>query len=369
MFHHTQPPKGGRRRWALLALSLLPAACLPVLNDPGEPGAPPAGTATQFANPLLTAGADPFVFYKDGFYYYTQSTQPPSARTLTIRKTAKMSRLGSAPVATVWTAPATGPNSQNVWAPELYFLDGKWYLYYAAGLGGLDLGSQRTFVLENSSPDPTTGTWVEKGRLFVPGADRYAIDGTVLEHPNGKRYFLWAGQDSTSVLNTQLYIAEMANPWTLTGRRTQLSRPQFAWEQVGAPLPLINEGPEALVRNGKVFVVYSASGCWTDDYALGLLAAPANADPLDASSWTKSTTPVFSRNDANRAYAPGHNGFFKSRDGSEDWLIYHANSRPGQGCDESRNIRMQRFGWNPDGSPNFGTPAPINTLLDVPSGE
>ncbi len=280
-----------------------------------------------------------------------------------------MSELSAAPSVTVWTAPDTGPNSQNVWAPELYFLDGKWYLYYAAGRGGLDLGSQRTYVLENDSPDPTTGAWVEKGRLVVPNADYYAIDGTVLEHPNGKRYFLWAGQDGTGAFETQLYIAEMLNPWTLTGPRVQLSRPEFAWEKIGAPLPLINEGPEILQHGNRIFIVYSASGCWTDDYALGLLSAPATADPLNAASWTKSTTPVFTRNDANRAYGPGHNGFFKSRSGTQDWIIYHANSRPGQGCDESRNIRMQPFTWNADGTPNFGTPAPINTLLSKPAGE
>ncbi|MEJ7661106.1 MAG: family 43 glycosylhydrolase [Hymenobacter sp.] len=60
------------------------------------------------------------------------------------------------------------------------------------------------------------------------------------------------------------------------------------------------------------------------------------------------------------AYGPGHNGFFKSKDGSEDWLVYHANNLVGQGCGDSRNPRIQKFTWNADDTPNFGTPVAIN---------
>ena len=41
-----------------------------------------------------------------------------------------------------------------------------------------------------------------------------------------------------------------------------------------------NEGPQILVRGGRVFVVYSAAGSWTDHYCLGLLSASIDADPL-----------------------------------------------------------------------------------------
>lgn len=320
---------------------------------------PPAGAT--FTNPLLASGPDPWVYQKDGFYYYMHTTNT----NLRIWKTAKMSELGATSSVVAWTPPPAGPASGNLWAPELYFLDGKWYIYYSAGPAGTNLGQQRTWVLENASPDPTTGTWVDKGRLFSPAADFWAIDGTILEQ-NGQRYFIWSGHNGQDGIQ-RLYISRMSNPWTLTGARVELSHPEYIWENVGPPY--VNEGPEILKRGDKTFLVYSASFCGTDQYALGMLTAASTADPMLPSSWTKSTRPVFSQSPANRAYATGHNSFFTSKDGQESWILYHANSNPNEGCVEKRNPRMQQFTWNPDGTPNFGTPVAINTALPRPGGE
>ncbi|HEX8507496.1 MAG TPA: family 43 glycosylhydrolase, partial [Hymenobacter sp.] len=144
------------------------------------------------------------------------------------------------------------------------------------------------------------------------------------------------------------------------------SHPEFSWEANGFG---VNEGPETLKHGSKTFLVYSASFCGTDQYALGLLTASTTADPMLPASWTKSTTPVFSQNPANRAYGTGHNSFFKSKDGQEDWLIYHANSNPAEGCENKRNPRMQKFTWNADDTPNFGVPVAIGTPITKPSGE
>ncbi|RYZ93812.1 MAG: glycosyl hydrolase family 43, partial [Sphingobacteriaceae bacterium] len=84
--------------------------------------------------------------------------------------------------------------------------------------------------------------------------------------------------------------------------------------------------------------------------------------------WTKSPEPVFQKSIENSVYAPGHNSFFKSR-GGEDWLIYHANSATGQGCGGMRSPRIQKFNWNPDGTPNFGIPVKTGVALIRPAGE
>ncbi|HEX8507337.1 MAG TPA: family 43 glycosylhydrolase, partial [Hymenobacter sp.] len=199
-----------------------PAPFVPVVT-------PPVTTATTFQNPLLPSGPDPYVTQKDGYYYYLHTT----GNNLTIWKTEEMSDLPSAANRPVWVPPAQGNASGNLWAPELYFLDGKWYLYYTAGPSGTDLGQQRTWVLENASADPTTGTWTDKGRLFSPGADFWQIDGTVLEQ-NGNRYFIVSGHNGTDGIQ-RLYISRMSNPWTLTGPRVELSHPEFAWENAGPP--------------------------------------------------------------------------------------------------------------------------------------
>src|SRR5690606_25711349 len=126
------------------------------------------------------------------------------------------------------------------------------------------LSTQRIFVLENSNADPTSGTWTNKGKISDPAADVFSIDGTVLEN-NNKQYFLWSSQASEADKTQRIYIAEMSDPWTLRTPRQLISSPQFPWETMGAP-PAVNEGPQVLKSStGKLFIIYSASGCWTDD--------------------------------------------------------------------------------------------------------
>lgn len=93
------------------------------------------------------------------------------------------------------------------------------------------------------------------------------------------------------------------------------------------------------------------------------------SDPLNRAHRTKSPSPVFQRNDGNGVYAPGHNGFFTSPDGTEDWIVYHANSSASGGCDMNRSTRAQTFMWNADGTPHLGTPVRLGTTFPAPSGE
>ena len=319
---------------------------------------------TSFTNPILTSGPDPWVIRKDSFYYYTHTT----GSGIRIWQTKTMSKLSSATNQTIWSKPSIGLNAHNVWAPELHFLDGKWYAYYTAGSSPSDLGTQRMFVLENASADPMQGTWVDRGKLSDPAADFFAIDETILAH-NGKRYLIWSGQLSATDKAQRIYIAEMSNPYTLSSSRSLISSPTFGWETIGAP-PAVNEGPEILKNAaGKVFLIYSASGCWTDDYSLGMMTLRDGGNPMVASDWIKTPQPVFTKAPQNGAYGPGHNAFFKSPDGSEDWIIYHANPFAGQGCSDSRSPRIQKFTWNTDGTPNFGMPVLINSKIPRPSGE
>jgi GH43 family beta-xylosidase len=324
----------------------------------GSTPPPPPPAANTFTNPLRS-GSDPWVIKKDGYFYYTQTV----GDRITIWRTASMSALSAATALTVFTPIAGSANSANIWAPEIHFLSGKWYIYYTAGSGPDN--TQRTWVLENGNADPMTGVWVDKGRIFSADADFWAIDGSVMEF-NGSQYFVWSGRPNPSQQNQNIYIAKMVDPWTLMPTSTLISSPQLAWETNGGP---VNEAPEHLMKAGKHFLVYSASGCWTDDYALGLLTLKTGGDPLIAADWTKSMQPVFSKRPQGNAYAPGHNAFFQSKDGTEDWIIYHANSNSNAGCAGSRTIRMQAFQWNGDNTPNFGIPVATAAAIRVPAGE
>lgn len=344
----------------LILLSFYAAGCNRPMTRNENAGVPPLTvTDTTFTNPLLPSGPDPWVIQKDSAYYYTHTT----GKNITLYTTSKISELAKATATTVWTPPASGPYSNHIWAPELHYLQNKWYLYFAADDG--DNKTHRMYVLENATGNPANDQWNFKGKI-TDTSDKWAIDGSVFQYKE-QLYFIWSGWEGDVDKRQDIYIAKMKNPWTLDGPRVMISMPTYDWEMIG--FPDVNEGPEALQNpSGRLFLTYSASGCWTDDYSVGLLTLKEGGDPMRAGDWTKSPRPVFTKKPEAGAYAPGHNGFFKSR-GGEDWIIYHANAKAGQGCSSTRNPRMQKFGWNDDGTPAFGEPVNINTPIKKPSGE
>ena len=211
------------------------------------------------------------------------------------------------------------------------------------------------YVLENASANPLTGTWTERGRI-VTAWDTFSLDATTFVH-NGVRYLAWAQAEPGITSNTNLYLARLgANPWQITGASVRLSVPTLAWEIRGFR---VNEGPAVIVRNGRVFMTYSASA--TDaNYCVGLLTASATADLLNPSSWTKSANPVFASNASTSQYGPGHNSFTVSEDGQSDIFVYHdrnyQNISGDPLNDPNRRTRIQKVYWNADGTPNFGIP-------------
>lgn len=314
-----------------------------------------------FTNPIVRSrdAADPWLVARDGWYYFTFT----AGKHIEVWKSRTITGLDEAKKVVVWRAPDKGPNAEHVWAPELHFVRGKWYIYYTA-TDGPD-PNRRQFVLEANTNDPQ-GPYTEKGQLVVPVEDRYAIDGSVFQTEKGQLYYVWSGREQSEGGTQNIYIAPMANPWTISGRRVSLSKPTYDWELHGWP---VNEGPEVLVKNGKTFIIYSASGGTTPEYCLGMLTNE-DGNLLRPESWTKSALPVFHqyKGPDGEVFTPGHNGFCKSPDGKEDWIIYHGKANT-DGTWGGRTARAQKFIWGPDGRPFFGHPIPPGIPIAVPSGE
>jgi len=322
-----------------------------------------AGGTTQpgtFTNPLKAQGPDPWLQYYNGFYYLATTTWN---RTVTMRKATTLRGLASATDQVIFNL--TNPNGAGtMWAPEFHLLNGpngqRWYLYYVAGREPYDLGTQRIHVLESAGLDPM-GPYTFKADMLDPVSDNtWELDPGILQL-NGNLYLLGTYYNGSQ----PMFIRPLSNPWTASGTRRLLATPTYSWETVGGA---VNEGAEVIQHGGKTFIVYSASHCSTPDYKLGLLTWNGG-DPLLSSSWVKSPNPIFQRNNAASVYGPGHNGFFKSPDGTEDWIVYHANSSVSGGCDMNRSTRAQKFTWNADGTPNFGVPVGLGVTLTAPSGE
>jgi len=295
---------------------------------------------------LVHSGADPWVIFKDGWYYYCRVIDDWQ---ILVNKARRLQDIGKSNHV-IWQHPL-GNHTAEVWAPELHFLQGKWYVYFTMGAGA----AHRMYVLEAKSDDPQ-GEYRLKGQITDP-ADKWAIDGTVLELEQ-KLYFIWSGWEGDTDVCQNLYIAPMINPWTISGKRVCIATPEYAWERATKPgLCDVNEGPQVLKHGAGVFIIYSASHSLTNDYCLGQLSLNGN-NPLSPRSWHKKPMPVFAGTDL--TFGPGHASFTKSRDGS-DWIIYHSARHSDAGWD--RQVHAQRFHWSEKGEPTFHQPLPIRQAL------
>ncbi len=329
--------------------TLLQRLCLALVVTCGAAGA----AVPQFANPLVSQRADPHVtLHTDGYYYFTATV--PEYDRIELRRARTLDELGKADAKVIWRKHAKGPMGNHIWAPELHFIDGKWFIYFTAG-SAEDKWAIRLYVLESGAANPIEGGWTERGQLKTAW-DSFTLDATTFSHA-GQRYLVWTQRRAEKELPaTNIYIARMDTPTSIVGAPVLLSTPEHKWEKVKF---LVNEAPAVLIRNGKVFITYSASA--TDaSYSMGLLTADAKADLLDAGSWRKSAEPVFVSSVENGQYGPGHNAFTTTPDGKSDVLVYHArNYREIKGDslhDPNRATRAQAFGWRADGSPDFGVP-------------
>jgi len=328
--------------------------------------------ATTFTNPIVTGGnhgsADPWVIYKDGFYYYCRSLDGTA---IGISKTKRLQDIGVAKMVKVFEPDPEDAEqvaySKEIWAPELHYLRGKWYIYFAADDGNND--NHRMYVLESDSQDPQ-GSYTFKGKLS-PQTERWAIDGTVLEYDDNL-YFIWSGWPGFENEQQNLYIAAMSNPYTITGDRVLLSEPTEPWEKYTYPGgPIVNEGPQILKKDGTVHIIYSASHCSTNEYCLGMITFNGTSadDIMNPSKWVKKTDgPVFQKNSSTGVFGPGHASFVQSPDNSESWILYHAYSSENSPHEwTERTVRAQRFDWKGT-EPIFGIPVALGVEITEPSG-
>ena len=297
---------------------------------------PASETPEALLHPLC-GGADPWFCQYDGTYYYCYSV----GNGVGVKCASSLETLADAEGVTVYTAPGEGAFSRNYWAPELYRIDGRWYIYVAADDGENE--NHRMYVLSCDTP---MGEYQMEGKLSAT-TDKWAIDGTLLQL-NGALYFIWSGWEGDADGRQDLYIAPMDSPTRISGERVRISKPRYKWEKRGMP---INEGPAALYDNGNTYVVFSASGSWTDDYCLGMLRLIGN-DPLQAKNWAKCPVPVFKK--TKTVFGPGHCSFVASPDGSEQYIVYHGNTESGTGWG-GRSVRIQRISRR-FGIPVFGKP-------------
>ena len=277
-------------------------------------------------------GQDPWVVAHDGSLLLVQAAGGNSR--ICVKRFRDLHRMDRNTETVIWSPKGRGGRRRQVWAPELHQIEGRWYVYFTADHG--------MYVLVADDP---LGPYTELGRISDPAHDFWAIDMTVFRHA-GRLYAVWSGwEGAADGFPQNLYIAPMANPWTIAGERRCLSRPDHDWETSVAP---VNEGPTVLKHpgSGGLFILYAADASWTSAYKTGLLEW-TGGDVTEPSAWRKWPEPWLSDG--------GHGCVVDTAAGPH--FVYHRKLTGEPGWAD-REIRSTPLFWDEHGRPFVGSERP-----------
>jgi len=299
----------------------------------------------SYTNPIVHCSekrntSDPFVVYYKGYYYHCYS----NCEGIFITKATALWKLDENPSIMVYDYKKEG-KLFDWYAPELHFINGVWYIYVSPDYGD---NLHVMTVLAYEGEDPVGGKYELKGQMCGL-EDTWSIDGTPFYYKE-QWWFCWTDC-------SQIYLSKMDGPCGIGKEQIVLTKPEYDFEKHGSP---VNEGPAALIRNGKLFIVYSASDSKDDGYCLGLLEFLGDTadEMLQKDKWFKNSSAVFEKTED--AFGPGHCSFTKVYENGyeEDYIVYHANVKSGKGWN-GRSIWIQKFGFDEHDRPVFGMPKTV----------
>lgn len=310
--------------------------------------------ALKYNEPWILQRADPFVCrHTDGMYYFTASV--PEYDCIALRRSNTLFGLAEAEEKVVWRCHEEGEMGKHIWAPELHYIEGRWFIYFSAG-STENKWAIRPYVLECTGEDPLSDPFIERGMMQSADEDEFSfqnfsLDATVFEN-KGRWYYVWAEKVGTGKQISNLYIAEMESPVKLKTVQVMLTTPDYDWERVGF---WVNEGPAVIKHKGKIYITYSASetGCC---YCMGMLSAEEDSDLLDPRSWSKERNPVLKSDEAKEIYGPGHNSFTVDEN-EEPVMVYHARTQKeitgNPLYNPNRHAMLMKIHWADTGKPVF----------------
>jgi GH43 family beta-xylosidase len=295
-----------------------------------------------FSNPLYQ-GEDPWVIQHEGSYFMC-SSGPQNPTAVYVSKSPTLVERGEK--VKVWE---DAENYGRVFAPELHFIQGKWYIYFCADVKS-EGGKHMAVVLQANTDNPLDG-FTNKGVLFTGDqhGNAQANDITVVTF-QGQLYAFW-GSLADKIVEGAV-MAPMDSPTKITAHRKEIG--------------FIAEGPRAIVHGNQLIMTGAEGGFASKDYRLSALIYSPDAGPIDDKASWKSLGTLFKTSDD--VWGPSRASFTVSADGKENWMMYH--SKIFNADDNGmRSVNIKKFTFKEDGTPDFGIPLSPSAAVPNPSGD
>ena len=309
-----------------------------------------------FTNPIIGYGADPSVYYRDGWYYYVRPTTVGSSQAIQISRSSNVPDIGNTTAKVVFVGDS---ELKSIWAPQVYFFDGSWYIYFSGCTSTSTLVARTPYVLKSDTDDPL-GTYTALGTLENLDSSIFSwLSPRIFEYQGARYYissvFVNAEDNTTSKHKQTLVIGKLSSPTAFAEPVSAIAIPDKSWEAYD-----IMEGPFPVYgSDGTLYIAYAANYADGEDYCTGLIKLVGD-DLTKADSWEKQLRPMQQRDDNNLIFAPGATIFTPSYDGGEVYAVYHvklhANNR------YNRSIFVQKLEYK-DGVPYLGAPPAIEKTL------
>ncbi|HXE80202.1 MAG TPA: family 43 glycosylhydrolase [Vicinamibacterales bacterium] len=270
--------------------------------------------------------ADPFVLKWNGEFYLYTSGDPITA----YHSTDLVNWTFIGPVLSSSSEPGAW-NGADVWAPEVVYRNGRFYMYYTASQRSPDwrIGemARRLGVAVSDSP---RGPFIDMGRPLTPG---WAIDGHVFKDPDTGEEFLFYSYLYEPRLPGAGIVVDRLERWDrVAGAPSHVTRGTDAWEDKdGDPndgtLRYTNEAPTVVKRGGRYYMMYSGGSWDLPTYSMAYAVSDeVMQGGLDGPGWRKVLPPILRSTPL--VDAPGHNALVKAPNNFDDIVLYHARPVP-----------------------------------------
>lgn len=220
--------------------------------------------------------------------------------------------------------PVPFPNSPCYWAPEIYYQNGKFYLYYSVG----NEENMRVRAAVSASP---AGGYVDAGIDLTDA--QFAIDAHVFvdDADNSKWLFYATDFLDYDKIGTGTVRDKMLSPFELAGKPQPVTRAKYDW-QIYDPNRASKgnvrwhtiEGSTVLKRKGLYYQMFSG-GNW-QNVSYGVSYATAR-NINQTGEWSQIadgeiTFPIL-RTIPEKVIGPGHNSVVRGTDNRQLYCVYH----------------------------------------------
>lgn len=296
-----------------------------------------ASSDAAYTNPVFVNTPDPFVLSYGGVYYLYGTNRPTSG--FEVFTSTDLVNWNSAGIC---AEKGKILGDDRFWAPEVYEMDGKFYLLYTA--------DEHLAVAVADSP---TGPFEKTSDDYII-TDYRAIDGNILFDDDGNKYLYFSKLTDSD--GQQLWGCRMSRDLTSIDKSTltHLTSPE-GWEGN------TNEGPFMIKHNGTYYLTYTGSGYEEVTYSVTYATSGSPLGKFKKYEYG----PILSS--ANKIRGTGHHCFTMSPDGSEMFIVYHCHYSETQVHPRKLCIDRVKFVPNADGADIISVYGPTETPQPMPS--